>query len=206
MLLCHSSCEILNMGPLQAYLETVAIWLRQNPYDVVTILMGNSDYVNPENFTEPIKNSGLMSYVYTPPMIPMALDDWPTLSEMILTQKRVVFFLDYQANQTAIPWLMDEFSQVWETPFSPTDDSFPCTVQRPPGLARQGAETRMYMVNHNLNLELSFASINLLIPNTAQLNQTNGVNGTGSLGKMARNCTGKISPNPLLLNPTTNKP
>ncbi|KAJ5684705.1 uncharacterized protein N7477_001050 [Penicillium maclennaniae] len=180
MWLCHTSCDILNMGTLQAYLESVAIWMRKNPYDVVTILMGNYDYVSPQNFTEPIQNSGLMDYVYTPSKIPMALHDWPTLSEMILTQKRVVFFMDYQANQTAIPWLMDEFSQIWETPFSPTDDNFPCTVQRPPGLARQGAETRMYLANHNLNLDLSFGPINLLIPNTAQLNQTNGVNGTGT--------------------------
>ncbi|KAJ5289493.1 uncharacterized protein N7443_009746 [Penicillium atrosanguineum] len=201
MLLCHTSCDILNMGLLQTYLETVAVWMRKNPYDVVTILMGNYDYVSPQNFTEPIKNSGLMDYVYTPTKIPMALDDWPTLSEMILTQKRIVFFMDYQANQTAIPWLMDEFSQIWETPFSPTNDNFPCTVQRPPGLARQGAETRMYMANHNLNLDLSFGSISLLIPNTALLNQTNGVNGTGSLGKMARNCTAKWNrpPNFLLV-------
>lgn len=198
MMLCHTSCDILNMGTLQAYLEEVAIWMRKNPYDVVTILMGNFDYVSPQNFTAPIMNSGLQDYVYTPTKIPMALDDWPTLSEMILTQKRLVFFLDYQANQTAIPWLMDEFSQMWETPFSPTNDNFPCTQQRPPGLSVADAKNRMYMANHNLNLDLNLGPINLLIPNSAQLNQTNGVNGTGSLGWMAENCTRK---DPAFLSP-----
>jgi hypothetical protein len=189
MMLCHTSCDILNVGTLEAYLTTVAQWMRKNPYDVVTILIGNYDYVSPQNFTDPIKNSGLYDLAYTPPKIPMGLDDWPTLSEMILTGKRAVFFMDYQANQTAVPWLMDEFSQIWETPFSPTDASFPCTEQRPPNLSEKDAKSRMYMANHNLNLELNLGSFSMLIPNTATINQTNAVDGNGSLGWMANNCT-----------------
>ena len=192
MYLCHTSCELLNVGTLEAYLTTVAQWMRDNPYDVVTILMGNYDYVSPSLFVEPIKASGMFDLAYTPSKIPMGLDDWPTLSEMILSGKRAVFFMDYQANQTEYPWLMDEFSQMWETPFSPTDRSFPCTVQRPPGLVAKDAKERMYMANHNLNIELSLGSFSLLIPNTAVINVTNAVSGYGSLGSMANNCTGKI--------------
>lgn len=193
MYLCHTSCDILNVGTLEAYLTEVATWMRKHPYDVVTFMMGNFDYVSPQNFTGPIENAGLTDLIYTPTMIPMGLDDWPTLSEMILTQKRAVFFMDYQANQTAIPWLMDEFSQMWETPFSPTNINFPCTEQRPPGLSVQDAKQRMYMANHNLNLELNLGAVDMLIPNTAVINQTNGVTGLGSLGWMATNCTGKLS-------------
>ncbi|OJJ83380.1 PI-PLC domain-containing protein [Aspergillus glaucus CBS 516.65] len=189
MYLCHSSCDLLNMGPLEDYLVTVTEWIKTHPYDVVTILMGNSDYVSPKYFTKPVENSGLKDLVYTPPKIPMALDDWPSMSSMILSGKRAVMFLDYQANQTADPWLMDEFSQVWETPFSPTDREFPCTTQRPPDLAPQDANNRLYIANHNLNLEFNFGSLNLLIPNTALLNETNAVSGYGSLGRMADNCT-----------------
>ncbi|KAJ5160488.1 uncharacterized protein N7482_007492 [Penicillium canariense] len=189
MMLCHTSCSILNVGTLEAYLISVAQWMRKNPYDVVTLLIGNYDYVSPENFTAPIQASGLYDLAYTPSKIPMGLDDWPTLSEMILTGKRAVFFMDYQANQTAVPWLMDEFSQMWETPFSPTDANFPCTEQRPPNLSQQDAKSRMYMANHNLNLELNLGSLSLLIPNTATISQTNAVNGNGSLGWMANNCT-----------------
>jgi hypothetical protein len=191
--LCHTSCELLNVGPLEDYFVTVTKWLRTHPYDVVTILIGNYDYVAPGNFSSIIESSGLIDYVYTPPKIPMALGDWPTLSSMILSGKRAVVFMDYQANQTAYPWLMDEFSQMWETPFSPTDTNFPCTVQRPPGLSAQDAHNRMYMANHNLNLDVDLAGINLLIPNTALLNQTNAVEGYGSLGWMADNCTSKFS-------------
>ncbi|BCR86937.1 PI-PLC domain-containing protein [Aspergillus chevalieri] len=189
MYLCHSSCDLLNMGPLEDYLVTVTEWIKTHPYDVVTILMGNSDYVSPSYFTKPVENSGLKDLVYTPPKIPMSLDDWPSLSSMILSGKRAVMFLDYQANQTADPWLMDEFSQVWETPFSPTDREFPCTAQRPPNLVPQDASNRLYIANHNLNLEFNFGSLNLLIPNTALLNETNAVSGYGSLGRMADNCT-----------------
>ncbi|OGM44141.1 hypothetical protein ABOM_007010 [Aspergillus bombycis] len=189
MRLCHSSCELLDVGTLEAYLTRVTKWMKAHPYDVVTILMGNSDYVDPGNFTGPIQSSGLMDLVYTPTKIPMALDDWPTLSSMILSGKRAVMFLDYQANQTAYPWLMDEFSQVWETPFSPTDRDFPCDVQRPPDLAAPDARNRLYMANHNLNIQMDVLGLSLLIPNTALLNETNNVTGFGSLGLMASNCT-----------------
>lgn len=190
--LCHTSCDILNAGTLESYLITVTQWLRQNPYDVLTILMGNSDFIGVGNYSSPIESSGLIDYVYTPPRIPMGVNDWPTLSSMILSGKRVVVFLDYQANQTEVPYVIDEFGNMFETPFSPTDRNFPCTVQRPPNLPADQAEDRLYMANHNLNLEVSFAGINLLIPNSALLDETNGVSGYGSLGWMAENCTSKL--------------
>ncbi|KAJ5285993.1 hypothetical protein N7524_001299 [Penicillium chrysogenum] len=174
--LCHTTCQLLNAGTLEEYLTDVNKWMRRNPYDVVTFIIGNFDYVSPENFTTPIYNSGLKDLIYTPHQ------------EMILKQKRAVFFMDYQANQTAHPWLMDQFSQVWETPFSPTDPAFPCTQQRPPGLSEADAKDRMYMANHNLNLQLNLGSLSMLIPNTALLDETNAVNGSGSLGEMAQEC------------------
>lgn len=188
--LCHSSCDLLNVGTLESYLTTVTRWIRSHPYDVVSIIIGNADYAPPKNFVDPIVSSGLSDLVYTPSKIPMARDDWPTLSSMILSGKRAVIFMDYQANQTETPWLMDEFAQIWETPFSPTDPAFPCTIQRPPGLQPQDANNRMYMANHNLNLEFNFGSLSLLIPNSAELQVTNGVSGDGSLGQMAYNCSG----------------
>ena len=109
---------------------------------------------------------------------------------MILLRKRVVIFMDYNANQTQVPYILDEFSQMWETPFSPTNRSFPCTQERPPGINRTQAEQRMYMANHNLNTEISLAGTSLLVPSSPLINETNAVNGTGSLGLMANNCAG----------------
>ncbi|KAJ9652876.1 hypothetical protein H2198_007878 [Neophaeococcomyces mojaviensis] len=189
LFLCHTSCDLLNAGTLVDYLTTVRQWLDQNPYDVLTILMGNYDFIDPGNFIDPIYNSGLNRYVYTPPAVPMGLSQWPTLGEMIITQRRVVIMLDYQANQTAIPWLLDEFANMWETPFSPTDPTFPCTQDRPPNQARNISEDRMYIANHNLNVEISIASISLLIPASTLLNQTNAATGSGSAGATSQNCT-----------------
>jgi len=188
LLLCHSTCDLLNAGPLVDYLTTVREWVDQNPYDVVTILMGNSDVLTPQNFTDPISSSGLQDYVYTPPTVPMSIDQWPTLAEMILTRKRVVIMLDYEADQTAIPWLLDEFANMWETPFSPTDRDFPCTQDRPPHLGRETSLDRMYMANHNLNVDIQIAGLNIDIPASTELNETNAVTGYGSAGNMSESC------------------
>ena len=171
----------------------VAQWVRTHPYDVVTIMIGNPDYIPPGKFVDPVERSGLMDLVFTPSKIPMTREDWPTLSSIIFSGKRVVVFMDYEANQTAYPWLIEEFAHIWETPFSPTDPTFPCILQRPPGLSRPDMDARLYMANHNLNLNFNLANLNLLIPNTASLVETNAVSGPSSLGLMANQCTSKFS-------------
>lgn len=171
------------------YLTTVREWLDNNPYDVLTILMGNSDVLSPQNFTDPVYNSGINRYLYTPPTVPMSLDQWPTLSEMILTQHRLVLMLDYEADQVAIPWLLDEFANMWETPFSPTDRDFPCTQDRPPNLDRNTTLDRMYIANHNLNIDVDILGSSLLIPASTTVNETNAVTGYGSAGAMVGNCS-----------------
>lgn len=195
---CHSSCSLLNAGAWQNSLEYVAGWLRDHPYDVVTWLIVNSDFVNVEKYVPAIQNSGLAQYLYEPAYIPQRRDQWPTLGEMILSGKRMVFFMDYNANQTEVPYILDEFSHIWETPFSPTNQSFPCTQQRPPGLNQTRAkEEYMYLANHNLNTAIDVSAIlggtsttPILIPNTAEINQTNGEYNTyGQLGAMNDNCT-----------------
>lgn len=111
-----------------------------------------------------------------------------------------MIFMDYDANQTAVPYILDEFTHIWETPFSPTDPNFPCTEQRPPGLNQTTARDEyMYLANHNLNLEIDLSSLgidtdDLLVPNTARLNVTNAQGfETGMLGTMSKNCSGKSS-------------
>jgi len=188
---CHTSCDLLDAGTVEDLFRTLVGWLEANPYEVVTILMGNDDVVNVEEYVKPILDSGLKRYVYVPPSVPMDINGWPTLSEMIISGKRVVVFLDYEADQSRVPYILDEFQYMWETPFSPTDTAFPCTLQRPPNLPRDVALRRMYIANHNLNVAVSLAGQDLLIPNTALINQTNNVSGDGSLGQMTHDCEGK---------------
>ncbi|KAI0383186.1 PLC-like phosphodiesterase [Hypomontagnella monticulosa] len=197
---CHTSCDVLDAGPITDWLSQVKGWVASHPYDVVTILLGNGNYSVPSLYVPYIEQTGILRYVYTPPVVPMALDDWPTLSEMVLKGQRVVMFMDYMANQTEYPWLLDEFSQLWETPFDPVDQKFPCTVQRPPNLAEKDAKNRLYMINHNLNIELSILGADMLVPARTELNVTNNVTGTGSLGLSANNCRSDWGRAPNFLN------
>lgn len=189
LMLCHTSCDLLNAGTLVDYMILVREWLDENSYDVVTLVMGNYDVLTPQNFTSSIYDSGLDRYLYTPPTVPMPLDAWPTLGEMIILQHRLVVMLDYEANQEEIPWLLDEFANMWETPFSPTNRDFPCLQDRPPDQPRDVSEDRLYMANHNLNVDIQVAGLSLLVPATPLLNQTNAVTGYGSAGVMSNNCT-----------------
>lgn len=197
---CHTSCDVLDAGPITAYLGKVYDWVTSHPYDVVTILLGNGNYSKVTAYTSFIEQTGLVKFAYEPPKIPMAITDWPTLSQMILTGKRVVFFMDYEANQTAVPWILDEFSQMWETPFDPTDRTFPCTISRPPALLPKDAPERLYLINHNLNYDLNLLGNEILVPNIPLLPETNAANGTGSLGLSAQQCNNTWAYPPKFLN------
>lgn len=175
-------------------------WLEANPFEVLTFLIANSQRIWVENYTIPIQNSGIAPYLYEPMYVPQHKDQWPTLGEMILSGKRVVMFMDYWTNQEDVPYIIDEFTHIWETPFSPQNDSFPCTQQRPPGLNETVArEEYMYLANHNLNVAIDIGSLTggssndpILIPNSADINNTNGDLDThGQLQQMAMDCNSK---------------
>lgn len=203
---CHTSCDLLNAGTVEDYLREVTTWVAAHPFDVITIIFGNADYemkdangnplVTSKNYVAPIENSGLKQYIYQPPKTHMTLEDWPTLGELILSGKRVITFIDYNFDTDAVPYMLWEFYNMWETPFSPTDADFPCTLGRPEGLSENQQKSLLYMANHNLNVKVSIAGATLLIPNTIELNVTNGVNGSGSLGSMTNTCISESSKMP----------
>lgn len=197
---CHTSCDLLNAGPWQDQLEIIANWVERHPYDVVTILVGNTDMVAVENYIPAIEASGIRPYLFEPDLIPLHRDQWPTLADMIVSGKRVVLFMDYRANQPKVPYILNEFIHIWETPFSPTDQDFPCTIGRPPQLNETKAQEEfMYLANHNLNTAVRLGALTgagggqpLLIPNTAEINTTNGqFDEYGQLENMRLNCTGE---------------
>jgi hypothetical protein len=197
---CHTSCDLLNAGTVEDYLRTVTGWVADHPFDVVTIIFGNADYeqkgsdgkplVTASTFDATVVASGLRDYIYQPPKTAMTLEDWPTLGELIISGKRVVTFIDYNFDTVAVPYMLWEFYNIWETPYSPTNINFPCTLGRPEGISDKKRDGMMYIANHNLNVEVSIAGTSLLIPNTVELNVTNGLNGSGSLGLMSDQCTG----------------
>ena len=70
-----------------------------------------------------------------------------------------------------MPYLLPEFEMVWETPFSVTDASFPCSVDRINGPL--STEDHMYMINHSLNKDVLGTGIIVSDPSDAAT--TNGV-------------------------------
>jgi hypothetical protein len=192
--LCHTSCDLLDVGTLESYLATVKGWLDDNPYEVIAIIMGNnngqSTRIPVTEYVAPFTDSGMMEYLWTPSSSSLNLSDWPTLAEMIIRNKRVVVMMDYGTDQSKVPWLLSEFDYQWETPFSPTDPSFPCTQQRPPNQAEEVSRNRMYMLNHNLNIEVKLLGMDgILIPAYSLLDGVNAVSGNGSVGRNVQNCT-----------------
>jgi hypothetical protein len=93
--LCHTSCLLEDAGTLQSYLETVFGWLDAHPDEVVTLLLTNGDSVPLRMFAEAFEPAGARKYAFFQPRpgVPLAIDEWPTLGEMIEHGTRLVVFL-----------------------------------------------------------------------------------------------------------------
>jgi hypothetical protein len=149
---------------------------------------GQSTRIPASEYVGPFQQAGMVKYLWTPPSSAMNISDWPTLGEMILKNKRVVVMMDYGTDQAEVPWLIDEYNYQWETPFSPTNPNFPCTQDRPPNQAEDVSRNRMYILDHNLNIEIPIGGMEILVPAYSLLNQVNAVSGNGSLGLNVENC------------------
>ncbi|KDE02365.1 hypothetical protein MVLG_07079 [Microbotryum lychnidis-dioicae p1A1 Lamole] len=182
--LCHTSCFLLDAGTLTSYLTLVKTWLDANPNEVLTLVLVNSDGIAPSTWAASYAASGMDDYSYTPSSVPIAYNDWPTYKSLIDSGKRAISFLAQNADFEAVPYLIDEFTNVWETPYDETSTSFPCTVDRVTG----SYSDKMYMMNHFLGRNVSLLGETFTVPATSSLNQTNAATGTGSLGAQASSC------------------
>ncbi|SCZ98179.1 BZ3500_MvSof-1268-A1-R1_Chr7-1g09041 [Microbotryum saponariae] len=209
--LCHTSCFLLDAGTLTSYLTLVKTWLDANPNEVLTLVLVNSDAIAPSTWAASYAASGMDHYSYTPSSVPIAYDGWPTYNSLIASGKRAISFLAQNADFEAVPYLIDEFTHVWETPYDvsrrtttrsdfyvchaladdrellsqkETSTSFPCTVDRVTG----SYSNKMYMMNHFLGRNVSLLGETFTVPATSSLNQTNAATGTGSLGAQASSC------------------
>ncbi|KAL8932301.1 MAG: hypothetical protein Q9211_006396 [Gyalolechia sp. 1 TL-2023] len=189
--LCHTSCLMKDAGLLKDYLKVIKQWLDNHPQEVVTILLTNGDHLNATEFDKAFQQSGIVPYAYVPHGDPRdwTLDSWPTLGELIAANTRLVAFLDYGADQTRIPHLLNEFFYFWETPYDTLDPSFAqCTIDRPKGLDKYPAAVaqRMYIMNHFLGTKV----LNMIVPDRRDATRTNAWKGKGSIGEQAQRCMG----------------
>jgi len=178
--LCHTSCFLFDGGTLQAYLGTVKTWLDANPNEVLSLLIVNIDNLPPSEFDAVFKAVGLDAVSFVPSSSPLPASSWPTLGSMIDSNKRLVTFLSNQADPS-VPYLIDEFTNVWETAFNVIDvNAFDCSVNRTKG----DTSTQMFLINHFLD-KLFLGNP---VPDKDNLDRTNSASGFGSVGAHVDSC------------------
>lgn len=85
---------------------------------VVTLLIVNSDNFLPSDFDAVFKSAGLDTLSYAPTSASVPASQWPTLGSMIDSGKRLVTFLDANADFTSVPYLIDGESSILRSHFS----------------------------------------------------------------------------------------
>lgn len=218
--MCHTSCLELDVGSLNAYLSPIKTWLDGNPNEVLTLLLTNQDAVPVAQFGSVFAAVGLDKYAYAPGTN-LAMDQWPTLQSMIDAGKRLVVFmgkspsryalyiklscespacvadlecrlLDYHADTSSVPYILDEFTYFFETPYDVTDSSFnQCTLDRPAGASPNG---RMYIVNHFLDVDI----FGILIPDQVNAPKTNSMSSILAQSNLCNQAWGRL-PNFILV-------
>ncbi|KAF8323110.1 PLC-like phosphodiesterase [Clavulina sp. PMI_390] len=181
--LCHTSCALLDAGTFASWLSPVKTWLEANPNEVVSILIVNNDDLEVSLYGDIYKSVGLDTLSYSPSSSSLASSAWPTLGSMIDAGTRLVTFMDFKADFTTVPYIIDEFTNVWETAFDVTDQTFDCNINR-----TGTADSKMYLINHFLDKDETLLGTTFPVPDKSNLTTTNAVSGYGSLGLQAQTC------------------
>lgn len=110
--MCHTSCLLEDAGSLEEYLTTVKTWLDGHADEVLTMLLVNGDNVDVSSFDDVFVSSGLKDYTFVPSTSPdpLGIADWPTLGDLIEKGTRLIMFLDAEADETSVPYILDEVS------------------------------------------------------------------------------------------------
>lgn len=66
-----------------------------NPNEVITLLVTNGDKVAINQWGNDFVSSGISKYAFSPPSptVPLAMDQWPTLGELIGNGTRLITFM-----------------------------------------------------------------------------------------------------------------
>lgn len=154
--MCHGLCET-GSTPFVESLEQVRGWLVGNPGEVVTLFI--EDHVDAALIADDITAAGLLPFVATPPVVG---EPWPTLREMIASDRRLVVMLEAGNGGTQNPWLVNGFEHTQDTAYTfPTVDDFSCTANRGPD------DAPLFLLNHWLS---GFSS---LVSNAELVNDRN---------------------------------
>ncbi|KAK3937631.1 PLC-like phosphodiesterase [Diplogelasinospora grovesii] len=195
--LCHTTCSLLDAGSLEAWLGKIKHWMDSNPNEVVTLLLVNSDNQDVSVFGSVFESSGISSYGFAPSssVTPSssASSGWPTLQSMIAANTRLVTFIASITPSSAYPYLLNEWTYVFENPYDVTSlSNFTCTLDRPSTLVGAGAVSAvgsgyMPLLNHFADTSLTSS---IEIPDVSDIDTTNSPSNTttGALGLHAYSC------------------
>lgn len=131
--------------------------MESNTNEVVTILLVNGASASVQELAQQYEAAGITtSLAYTPSGSDAQSQEWPTLQSMIDSGKRLVNFVDYIGDNSDAPYIMPEFSYIFENPYDVTSASgFVCGINRPPSengstLTQVIAQGVMPLMNHFL--------------------------------------------------------
>lgn len=200
--LCHTDCSLLDAGPLADWLAKIKYWMDQNPNEVVTLLLVNSDSKPASTLGASFDSSGISTYGYTPSST-TATTVWPTLQNLISSNKRLVTFIAPLGTASpSHPFLLDEFTYVFETPYDVRSlSNFTCTLDRPSsaGTAASGLAAGMLpLMNHFAYTEITSS---ITVPNAGDIDTTNAPSTvtTGALGAHANSCNAAWGTKPVFV-------
>jgi hypothetical protein len=190
--MCHSSCALLDAGTLSNWLSEIKTWMDGNPNEVVTVLLVNSDETSASNLASAYTAAGITSYAYTPTSS-TAPSEWPTLQTLISSGKRLLNFVASLDDNSAAPYLMDEFTYIFENNYDNTSpSSFSCAANRPSTVTTSSAlqKNMMPLMNHFLYQTSNLFGTTIESPDLGNISTTNSASGgTGALGTSATECT-----------------
>jgi hypothetical protein len=190
--MCHSSCALLDAGTLSDWLSEIKTWMDGNPNEVVTVLLVNSDDSSASALASAYTTAGITSYAYTPTST-TASSEWPTLQTLISSGKRLMNFVASLDDNSAAPYLMDEFTYIFENNYDNTSpSSFSCAANRPSTVTTSSAlqKNMMPLMNHFLYQTSNLFGTTIESPDLGNISTTNSASGgTGALGTSATECT-----------------
>ncbi|KAK0753214.1 PLC-like phosphodiesterase [Schizothecium vesticola] len=201
--LCHSSCTLLDAGRLDAWLSRIRFWMDANPNDVVTVLLVNADNTPMSTFGAHFEASGISKYGYTP-LSAAPPPTWPTLQQLITANTRLITFLASGTPSPAHPYLLNQFTYVFETPFDVRSlAGFNCTLDRPSSLRTTGAASAIQagllpLVNH---FAYTVITGDITVPNVGDIETTNSpaTSAQGALGLHAQTCQAQWGVKPVFV-------
>jgi hypothetical protein len=177
-------------GSLDEFLVVLKDFLEGEKDEVVTLLFVNTG-VPLALWAKAFFEAGLDIASYTPPDSQrhgnMRVADWPTISSMVATNKRLVTFLSSGADEESVPFLLPEFDYIFETNFGiESPDQFSCGPARP-SYTDGFVPDRLSLVNHFLYAKF----LGFRFPNASYAGTTNAAGfRVGELGEHAARCKG----------------